>query len=581
MSLSAIPLKKVKVTDPRVDFDESGVFVITDSAALITYEKVPATNFSGNVLKFAQPISPSMALSTKMFVSCQFEVTLSGVPDPGTTLYQLAHDAPRFMPLASITDNAVLMLNGISTTLQTNYFVDALMRYHTNFEQIAKDLSTCPSMFDYYQQYSDYLQYGSGLNALGQIGEAGPGIEPRGGFPLTIDATNPNSVKITFVTFEPVIIPPLVWTKENGKSLIGIKLLDLTYNLGDFSRVWSRAETNSTPVIVSARISNTPELHYILQTPKMTDKIPRINLYPFTNIQPQSQDFGLVQPGQVIPFSFNSQQLPGVPSKIYLFGRNRDRTPFTTDTYFRLEQISQFQFDGFNGTFSNASPQQLYQICAENGYEGSFSDWYKYSGSVMCVDMSKDIPSLEYSAVGLAKNINFQVAGLMRNISSVPINLTVYVVICYDGLFSVNQDGATIYQINLLSPNDVISSKDVQRLPYHAIQNWATEGGSLVSSLAKVPGFAKKFVKSAIGKYESLPEEDKKMINQGVIDAVGVASPGLAKVVSDFGPEAYKVAKKLVGMGFSENAIYQILSKNASKGGKKITKAQLKAITKG
>lgn len=581
MSLSYIPLEKVKVTDPRVDFDEKGVFVITDSAALITYQKIPATNFSGNVLKFAQPISPSQALSSKMFVKCQFEVTLTGIPDPGTTLYQIAHDAPRFMPLASITDNAVLMLNGVATTLQTNYFVDALMRYQNNFEQISKDLSTCPSMFDYYQQYADYLQYGSGLNALGQIGEAGPGIEPRGGFPLTINASNPNSVKITFETFEPVIIPPLVWTRENHKSLIGIKTIDLTYNLGDFSRVWSRSETNSTPVVVSARISNTPELHYILQTPKMIEKIPRINIYPFTQISPQSQDFGLVQPGAAVNFSFNAQQLTGVPSRIYFFGRNRDRTPFTTDTYFRLEQITQFQFDNFNGVFSNASPQQLYQICAENGYEGSFSDWYQYTGSVMAIDLSKDIPMAEYASVGTAKNINFQLSGVMRNISNVAINLSVYVVICYDGIFSVNQDGAAVYQINLLTPDDVVSSKNVQKLPYKAIQDWAQEGGSFRSMLTSVPGFAKKLAKKAISTYEGLPEEDKKLVTTGITDALGVVSPGLAKVATDFGPEAYKVAKKLIGMGYSENAIYKMLSNNVSKGGRKITQKQLKAIAKG
>lgn len=581
MSLSYIPLEKVKVTDTRVDFDEKGVLVITDGAALITYQKIPATNFTGNVLKFAQPISPSQALSSKMFVKCQFEVTLSGIPDPGTTLYQIGHDAPRFMPLASITDNAVLMLNGVSTTLQTNYLVDALMRYHSNLEQISKDLSTCPSMFDYYQQYADYLQYGSALNSLAQIGEAGPGVEGRGGFPLSIDASNPNSVKITFETFEPVIIPPLLWTKENHKSLIGIKTLDLTYNLGDITRVWSRSETNSTPVIVSARISNTPELTYILQTPKMIDKIPRINIYPFTQITPQSQDFGTVQPGAAINFSFNAQQLSGVPSKVYFYGRNRNRTPFTTDTYFRLEQITQFQFDNFNSVFSNATPQQLYQICAENGYEGSFSDWYQYSGSIMCVDFSRNTPMAEYAAVGTAKNINFQVSGVMRNISNVPIDLTVYMIICYDGIFSVNQDGAAMYQINLLTPDDVISSKNVQKLPYKAIQDWAQEGGSFMSSLANIPSYAKKFAKKAIGTYENLSPESKSFVDNAVTDAVSVVSPGLAKVVKDFGPEAYKAAKKLVGLGFSENAIYQILSKNASKGGKKITQKQLKAIARG
>jgi len=579
MSLAIFKHKQVKVSDPRLDFDNEGVQVITEAATNITYQRIPATNFAGNVVKFSTIISPSLALSTKMFVRTQFEVTLSGIPDPGTTLYQVAHDAPRFMPLAAITDNAVLYINGTSTTIQTNYFYDALMRYYNNFEQIAKDLSTCPSMFDYYQVYSDYLQFGSGLNSLGQIGEAGPGIEGRGGFPISIDSTNPNSVKITFETYEPVIIPPLVWTKENHKSLIGVKNLDLTYNIGDFSRVWSRSETNSTPVVVSARISNTPELTYILLTPKMVDKVPRVNIYPYTQINPQSQNFGVVQPGAVAQVSFNAQQLSGVPSRIYMFGRNTDRTPFTTDTYFRLESLN-MQFDNLTGIFGGATPQQLYQICAENGYEGSFSEWYQYSGSVMAVDFAKDVPLAEYAAVGLAKNINFQFTAQVRNISSVALPLTFFTVICYDGVFCLNQDGAAFLQINLLTPEDVIGSKSVQQLPYHAIRDWAQQGGSFMSTLSKVPSFAKNLVKKGINKYESLQPTDQKAISQGIVDLASVVSPGLAKVVQDFGPEGYKVAKKLVGLGYSENQIYMMLA-SKGKGGKKITKGQLKAIAKG
>lgn len=570
-------MKKVKVTDPRVDFDEKGTYVITDSATLIGYSKATTTNFTGNIVKFSQPISKTQALSSKMYVRCQFEVTLSGIPDPGTTLYQLAHDAPRFMPLAAITTNAVLSINSVSTTLQTNLFHDAVMRYRNNFEMISKELSSFPSMFDYYQVYSDYLQFGSGLNALGQIGEAGPGVEPRGGFPISIDDSDPNNVKITFETYEPVILPPLVWTRENHKSFIGVYQLDLTYNLGDINRVWSRSETNSTPVAVTARISNAPELYYLLQTPKLMEKIPQINIYPFSQIVQQSNDYGTVQPGQTINVTFNNQQLTGVPSKIYFFGRERNRTPFTTDTYTRIEQINTFNYDNFAGVFTTSCPQQLYQVCVENGYEGSFSDWYNYSGSIFCVDFSKDVPQLEYAAVGLSKNINFQIGAVMRNISSRPIDLQVNLVVVYEGVFVIDRAGATSYGVNLLTPDDVLKSQELQAVPYYKIREWAVEGGSLRGILSSAKGLARK----AIGAYEGLDDDTKQMVNKGAKDLVGIVSPGLAKVVSDFGPEAYKVAKKLVGMGYSENAIYELLSKNASKGGKKITKAQLKAITRG
>lgn len=585
MSFSIIKLDKLlKSSEPRISFDQADAYIINEAGSQILYQKYPATNFTGDILQFNTVQSPTVAVSSKIFIECEFEVTLSGIPDPGTSLYQISNDAPRFMPLMAVTNTANLQLNGTSMTVNPDLYGDAIFRYLPQ-KSAARGLSGCPSMFDYYQQYNDFLQFGSALNSLAQIGECSSSIQGRGGFPIRIDASNPQAVKITFVTYEPIWIPPCNIDDHNSKAFIGLNRLNYTCTLKNLSRVWSRNETNSTPVTVSARITNTPNLVITTITPQLIDMVPRVNRYPFSQIQPQSQDYGAIAPGSTRKISFNAQQLQGVPERMFIFARRTNRSPFTTDTYMRLTDLN-LQFDNETGIFSAATPNQLYNICAENGYQGSYADWYQYSGSVMSIDFTKDVP-LQGLAVGVAKNVTFRFDCNFTNLAADAYEFSVYLVVVYQGVFTISIDGGVFQDINVLSQNDVINSKNVQALPYHDVRNMLVHGGSFFSKLKSIGSTAKKYAKKALDAYENLAPETKSMVGNMAHDAISMVSPGLADFAKDLAPGALKTAEKLLASGYTQNQVYQMLAKQyggAKKkavGGKKLTKKDLLKIAQG
>jgi hypothetical protein len=584
--------RMVRVSDPRLDFDEMGIQVISDSATQIIYNKFPAANPTGNLIKFNTTQTPTQAVSTKMFIECRFRVTITGDNDAGN-LYRKGFDAPRFMPLHSITSSAKIEINGASNDIYPDQIVDALMRYNNTITELGQDLSTFPSFLDCYQQYNDAfvapgggLGFGTGCNALGQIGEAGPAYEPRGGWVLDSFAENDGQVVLEFTTFEPVTISPLVWSSKNQKSLFGVKNLNITYNLSpDLSRVWSRNEEGGIEAAgITAQIVGVPILNLITLTPKIIDKINPVQIYPWAQIQPYSQNLGTIPAGATRAVTFNAQQLGGVPRRIYIYAKKTNKTYLDTDTFARLDNLA-IRFDGVAGIFANAAPQQLFQVCAENGYRGSYQDWYSYAGGVMALDFTKDIPMMDSMSVGTNKNINFQFTCNITNLKSVNTDYTIYTMIVYEGIFSLDQFGTPLFQLNTLSASDLLDAQAVQCVPYNSIDSFAL-GGSFSSKLSTLGSFAKQLGRKAIGAYESLSDENKKALGNAVTDAATLVSPALSKAITDFGPAAYERAKALVGMGYSENQIYELLSgagmkKKKATGGKKLTKAELMRIVQG
>lgn len=611
MSLGLHQAKRmVRVPDPRLDFSEQGVQVISDSATGLIYQKYVAAQPTGNIITFNTFQQPTQAISTKMFIKTKFQIVLDSGAD-NVLPYEAGKDAPRQFPLHSIAQNARIQINGASNDIYPNQIVHALMRYNNTISELARDFSPGMSFPDMYQNYNDGASltgggwnypatagYGTGNNALGAVGECSFDMQPRGGMPVSVvfSGTGDRTATITFESFEPVLLSPLCWGHDNHKSLLGVNTLNITYNLGDVSRAWSHNLVGRAATVVSAAISGNPELYCILMTPKMIDKIEPVQIYPWSQIFPYQQNVtlpvGLVYPNSFTT-SYNAIQLSGVPKRIYIYAKRADENFTTTDTFAGITSLN-LQFDTVTGIFGGTSQEQLYNICAENGYNGTFFDWAYYSGSVMCIDCEKDIPIGELLAVGSSKNITLSYTIGLQNLNNpktplaAAVQYKLYTMVIYEGIFTIDQFNIPLFQLNTLTPQDVINAKELQKIPYHAIKGFAS-GGSFGSQLAHLGSFAKKLGRKAIGAYESLPEGTKSSIGNIVKDAATLVSPALSKAIEDFGPAAYDRAKALVGMGYSENQIYELIAgagmkkKKSAKvaGGKKLTKAQLQKLASG
>lgn len=584
-----------KVTEPRLDFNEDPVYTIPESASQILYRQFPATTYSDNTINIQTTLDRKYAVSSKMFMTAEFIVTINGTPTPGGRLVNAGNDAPRFMPLTSITQTLEVSLNNQSFTQKINWYHDALMRYNNDWSELSHDLTTFPSMFDSYQQYDDYLKYGSGLNALAQIGEAGPGVEPRGGFPWTVISGNgidETQAKIRFRTYEPLVLSPLNWGHNNTKSFRDLNTLTVNYtfqtNLG---RVWSRAAASGGTITnISASLVESgyaPVLEVVLMSPKTFQEIPAIQRYPYGEIQVFPNAAATLAPGGSATTSLNNVTLSGIPSRIYVFIRRRDqdRTYATTDTYARINSIDMI-LGTVNGIFTQASPQQLYAISAQNGYQGSFSDWYRYSGSVFCMDFSKDVPIKDLEAAGLQENIQLQLnvdySNIQDAIGGDTINYQAYTVVLYDGIVTI-ADAQVHKERNVLSRMNIADAMSVQALPYSAMDTFSVSGGSFGSRLKKAASTAVNIGKRAAKAYGSLPPGVRDLIKSTGEAGLDMISPRIREVVQDFGPAAMDIVKSLKGQGYTENQIYKKLVKmqgSGMSGGKRLTKAQLNKLAK-
>ncbi len=636
MSLSTNPVKKIfRTVDPRIDFEEQPLYVIGEGGSQVSYRVYQSTSYSTTNITVPTQQSPDIAIASKVFMRCRFKVTMTGtVANTGGLPLNLGHFGPRFMPFNSVITSATMTINQSTFNQSINQYFDALCHYNNCPEEMGWDLSAAPSFLDQYQNYNDayYVPsdpnasgYGSSLNALGGIGECSKLAQPRGGFPMTITGNVADSTQwtIEFETYEPVLISPLTWGHHNHKAFIGVNSMNFTFNFdSNLSRVvsFNNADADGNPIVNNLQvalveITAPPSLEFIYITPRANQKIEPLQRYPFNNIQMVVQDTNVSLPAKIpanapqeFKYTLNTQTLIGVPQSIYIFARRRnaDRTFLTTDTFCRIAKIS-MQFDNQQGILAQASEQQLYLMSAENGYNQSWADWHTYQGSILKIDFSKDVPLNAYCAQGSLKNIQFQFELTIENLNTEEsLSPAIYTIISYDGVFSVDASTLTIQETNIVSPADVINSQVLQRLPYNAIDTYASSkfGGKLSDVGNHVRGFARK----AADAYMNIPDPLRQMGQAIAGDALRSVAPGTAKYLLPavkgllkkfIGPDekifaespnkVNKYVQKAKGSGYTEEQIYKTLmgsgmirkikkANKGKKGGKKLTKADLRKL---
>lgn len=606
MSLSAPHIDKSRIVvtlDPRVDFEQDGVYAISTGGERIAHRVLQTQNFSDSSLSFTTKNPLNMAIASKMFIRAKFRVTISGTPPIGSYLVQIgSNDAARFMPLTSITSNISLDLNSQTFTQPINDYYDALMRYNESADYMGFDLSTCPSFQDTYQNYNDYLKYGSALNPLGNYGENSIHEPLRGGFkysfydlngaPLAeppIGDGSSKSVIVEFETREPILVSPLTWGHHNTKALIGISQITVLYNIDSYNtRIWCHNPDNGVVgFAVTAVNIRSAALEYIQITPKLSLPVAPTQRYPYSNIQRFPKSVGTVAPGEITSVTSDTISLIGVPKRIYFYLReaNTARNYNSPDTFASLEKLSIY-FNGAEGIFSQASKQQLYEVCRENGYRRSYQGFNDFEGGVMCIDCGKDIPLYSTEGVGSNENINFSFTAEFKNISDRIINYTLFTCIVYEGLVTI-ENGVVIPELCIVAPRDLVDSKVLQLLPHEREIDYLAIGGSFGSDsrrmMKKIKQGSKKVIDVGRKAYATIPDNVKKDIGKAALGTISAISPRIGNLIETYGPPAKQLYDTLHGNGWSEDKIYNqfigagyLPVKNSmQKGGKKLTQKEL------
>lgn len=500
---SVRPIELKNVVDPRLDCLEFaqkqmewGVFKGCEGSNVVQ-QQANSYSTSGVQWNFNTQ-SPSTVIDRRVYARCQFLMTFVGTAPVGQKLLQSESDAPRFLPLMSITNSLKVTINGSSVETQYADALTGLLRYNLDDECKEKDLSMSPSCQDKYQRYVDGV--GSVRNPLSNYQNSGKDTG-RGAFafdaitnPVSVDAAAAITATVLFTVTEPLLISPMKYKSSDlASGFIGVQNMAVSFNFaaGQLARVWSQSPSlnvNITSAVCSLGAGTTapPSLLVTYLTPPLLSQsqIPKQVNYQYYKSETYVNDMNTTLVSNASQtFTNNAIQLSTVPKSIYIWASipNSDKTYLTTDTFFRINSLS-LNYLNVSGQFSSMSIQDLYQMCVKNGCNLSWTEWSGRSitigeslggagalalgsidgmvGSPICINVADlHIPSNVASGMNVNSQLSFSIN--VENIqqgngSTKGVQITT--VLVYDGLMTISNNSMAT-QIGIISEKDVVETR--------------------------------------------------------------------------------------------------------------------------
>lgn len=502
MSLNDPPLKVVKVIDPRLNINNEREYVALKGSKVNSWQQFNATTLNNsNVQITCNPPSSGIGISRLIFKKFVFSGTITGTntTNPAAPLLSSGFHGPRAYPIACVTSTeSVTINNGTITQAPISQYWPALMWYHNKLKTRFGQLSLTPSMLDQYQNYSDGV--GTIRNPLADYGDNSY-EDARGsyiGYVINGNTNGSTSVTFELTCIEPILISPFKFGEGSNETscLIGAQNMSYSSTLGDLSNVLSLIQDQGAPGqinLTNVQVQlQSASLLFNYFTPDPIMPLPRslVSSY-YTIVSYPTASSNSIPPNGSVTLQMQSIQVHSIPRKLYIYARYDDnvKSPYMSDAYFALPQNSKpltVNWDT-NQFFSQASSQDLYNMSVKNGYGGSYSQWSRHTGSIICIEFGTDLGLSSNQSPGslgnyqLGLTCNFVNAN--QTLSIIP---TLYVIVVYEGTVTI-KDGATELKQGVLTPNDVENSQIDPFVNYKSSQD--VFGGSFFSSLKR--GFGK------------------------------------------------------------------------------------------
>jgi hypothetical protein len=233
-----------------------------------------------------------------------------------------------------------------------------------------------------------------------------------------------------------------------------------------------------------------PEILTTFITPDLTQQIPALQVLPYAKTQEYIRQMPVLQPAGTAGNTDSTTivtdtiRLSQVPRRVYLFARHQRAlsNQNTTDSFCSIDNLS-ILWNNQSGLLSSASAQDLYRISADNGCNLTWPQFSKYRGSVICLEMGKDIGLLDNQAPSVMGQYSLQVTARVSNHSTATFTGEFFLVVQNQGTFSISENFARASLGNLTEAM-VLSAKqspEIHHLTYEQLQ-----GGSFFSGLRNI-----------------------------------------------------------------------------------------------
>lgn len=430
------------------------------------------SNVSGNpqampcTINFnAKPPSNAIIMSRDIWLAANITVTITTTGQDGAASGNLwdqtqARNCLRAYPLSQTIINSSATINTETVTLQTNQVINPLLRCNITQDSLAQNTCGCPNQLDYCSEYSVFgpnIGYaGSGtanadlLTKQALEGGIGPmncmvangamrapgSCRPRACWPITYSGTNnTTSAEFTFDTFEPLWLSPFHLNTKNNFPIINCNNLTFTFVFNNPEAMLSlnrggAFDNAATPfkfpldggAIWTVRaVINNLQLYVTQITPPDWIQRPLVAYYPYyaTNF------FGNLFNGECAPqasttFTSSNIQVNSIPARMLIYLTPQAVQPGTgalsllPNSYPTITACT-VNWDNVS-VFTNANSQELWMMSKENGYRGSYEDWAYGFGSILILDLSKNLTLISANeAPGMPTNKQFNVKVTFTN----------------------------------------------------------------------------------------------------------------------------------------------------------------------
>lgn len=479
-----------KVENPLTNFsDEYPVYGLSVSGQQSNTLVQPANSYSDSQAQwsFNAPNGVSSVLDRVAFVEWTLSISFAGA-DQGSPLLEIGtNDGLRCWPMLSCTDSLTMRINNQSISINPKEYVHRLLAYQ-DWRVPALTGGACYP--DQYQAYADYVTQGANANPLGLPKDITFG-SPRT-YPYITVLTNTNTAATVSATvFEPIIIGCML---QNGlaRGLSGVQTYSFSYSYSNLSRVWSHASTGKTfsagyPLVT---VSASPKLHlnFISQAPSQMN-LSRSYVYDYNDLVQYKQTTGiaaapqatLATPATVYSASSQVIQFATIPKRVYIYLKRQlaDETYLTSDVCARIES-AQVTWNNQN-YLTQATSIDLFRMSQRNGLKDTWADWYRYRGSILCLQFGQDLMFSENDYVGKTMSSNFQVRVNYSNPGlpgSGNVTYDLIVVSVCPGVL-INSDGNSILEIGFNVGDNVPSVRDLPVAYEFELNNAAERIGGL------------------------------------------------------------------------------------------------------
>jgi hypothetical protein len=251
------------------------------------------------------------------------------------------------------------------------------------------------------------------------------------------------------------MLSPFAWG-ESCQALFGIQNIDVNLTLrrplsrllsGDiYSQLFTGGQipvgSKFNPVF-TVQQQQDARLHITYLQPQANQVVPMRLNYPFYTLRRFVLDIGQQSApavGQTLSdkrqYNFNNITLHECPKRMYIYARSDiAQQPFengklaltdtqapdairSADYFMNIDSIS-VNFDSQDGRLSTLDSYDLWRLSVNNGYKRSYVAWREKIGSVLCLEMGKDLALSPLIAPGVRGNFQLSFEVNLRDIRQV------------------------------------------------------------------------------------------------------------------------------------------------------------------